>query len=193
MSPNKLNSNLTSSLHCLSSWDFKLVLGIVTLLATASAFQGAYSLGYTNGQEALDVALSATYPPGIYTNFDFLHWLNAMHIGIAVGLIVATIGLWSRRATGFLFSILALVWVCMVYAWWYRGTLHFLKNIEVTEYTKLHDPFFKEMGILRGASRWDVLILLMAVTLLLWQLKTLLRILRSSRKVKLGSETGPGL
>lgn len=177
-----LKETLTSKLRRLSSWDFKLVLGIATLLTTAITFQVAYSLGYLNGQEAFAVALSAIRPPGIYTNFDFLHWLNAIHLGIAVGLIIATIGLWSRRAAGFLFSMLALLWVCIVYVWWYQGTQHFLKNIEVTEYTRLHDPFFREMGMLRGASRWDILVLLVAMTLLLWQLRTLVAILRSSKK-----------
>jgi len=178
---NNLSEKLTGHLRSLSSWDFKLALGIVTMLTTISSFHVVYSSGYLNGQEALALSLSNIHPPGIYTNFDFSHWLNAIHIWIAVGLIIATLGLWSRKAAGFLISLIALLWVCFVYLWWYRETLHFLKNIEVTEYTKLHDPFFKQLGMLRGASQLDVLVLLVCVALVLWQLRTLLGIRKSSQ------------
>lgn len=188
MNTTKFNETLTGNLRCLSSWDLKLSLGVISLVTAAIAFQVVYSVGYVNGREALAVALSAIGPPGVYTNFDFLHWLNILHVGIALGYIMATLGLWSRRAFGFFFSILGLLSVCIVYVWWYQGTQHFLKNSEVTEYTKLHDPFFTEMGMLRGASWWDLLVLLVAMMLLLWQLKTLLGITRSVKN-KPGPET----
>lgn len=180
MNRSELNERLTRWLHRLSPWDFKLVLGIATVVTTASVLQLVYSVGHLNGQEALEISLRSNNLPGIYTNFDFAYWLVATHVAITVGLVIATIGLWSKKLIGFLLSMVALLWVCIVYVWWYRETLHFLKNIEVTEYTRLHNPYFRDMGILRGASRWDLLVLIATVLLLLWHLRMLLGI-RSSK------------
>ena len=176
----ELNSKVTSGLRSLPSWDFKVAIISAILVATSSTLLAAYNIGYVKGQDGFEAMSKIACSPGIYMNGDFLYKLNALHISITAGLIISAIGLWVRKAFSFLLSIIALVWICIIYIWWYLDTLHFIKNTEATEYTKLHDPFFHRMGMLYGATPWDTLVLVVVVILFLWQARILIKILRLS-------------
>ena len=89
-----------------------------------------------------------------------------MHAVITLGLTLAAIGLWTRKAGGFLLASAALTSVCGAYVWWYFETLYFLRAIEVTEYRKATNPFYRNMGLLRAASQLDLVILLVATLVL---------------------------
>ncbi|HSD45253.1 MAG TPA: hypothetical protein VLB87_01475 [Pyrinomonadaceae bacterium] len=169
MNPGDLNKKLMKRCENLASWDYKVALAIVNLAALVAIGQLIFSVGYLSGQETL----ANTARPEIYTNFDLYYWLNRMHAVIAFGLALAAVGLWIRKAGGFLLSSAALTSVCGAYVWWYFETLYFLRQTEVTEYTRATNPFFRDMGLLRAASQVDLVILFVAAAVLLWQLRTL--------------------
>lgn len=177
MNPGDLNKKLMKRCENLVSWDYKLALAVINLAAAAALVQLIFSIGYLSGQETL----ANIVQPEPYTNFDLAYWLNRMHAVITLGLTLAAIGLWTRKAGGFLLSSAALTCVCGAYVWWYFETLYFLRAIEVTEYTKATNPFYRNMGLLRAASQLDLVILLIAALILFWQIRTLFGALKLSK------------
>jgi hypothetical protein len=159
----KLKDKATRGSYYSLSWDAKVVMCIVIIITAISTLRVTYDIGYLKGQEDFEALLSITSPPGIYTNFDFPYWLNAIHIWVTLGLIVSTAGLLFRKVFGLFLSTLALIWVCIVYAWWYLDTLNFLENTEATEYTRMHDPVYESM--FRGATWGDVTVLIIVIVI----------------------------
>jgi hypothetical protein len=129
-------------------------------LAMASVLFLLYNIGYAKGYK------EAPYG-SVVSDFDFPHWLNRLHFGITTGLIAASIGLWFRTVRGLFLSVAGLTFVFTAYAWWYLRTKAYLANSEVTEYTRLHDPYYRNL-IFHGGTLWDTLVLIVTLLLFIW-------------------------
>jgi hypothetical protein len=46
------------------------------------------------------------------------------------------------------------------------------------------DPYYKEVGLLHGALSWDWVVLIVAIVLFTWELKTLMRISRNNSSLE---------
>ena len=144
----------------LTSVAYKVVLCVSLFLATSSILLFVYDLGYARGYGA--------GPHGsVASDFDFLFWLSRLHLAIAAGLIIAAVGLWSRRAVGVFLSMVGLASVAVVYAWWYVQTKAYVRNSEVTQFTKLHDPYYQNI-IFHGGTWWDWAVFIFDLLLLIW-------------------------
>lgn len=175
----QLSRKLASGLHTLSPQrDLTAALVLVAIIALSSVLLTAYNAGYIYGTEAHE----ALYSKVAASHVNFPHILNVMRINISIALVVGALGLWSHTAIGFLLSVLSLLWVGVVYTWWYFDSLAFLRNAEVSDYTEL--PDVRHTAMLRGANWLDIVILVAAITLLTWQIKTLINILKLSRKMQ---------
>jgi hypothetical protein len=178
MKEHKLISKLSYGLQLESSWDFRLAVGIATLVATISTIFLAYKFGYVGGQEEFETLYRASCTNCIYLiDGNSFHTLNALHVDITLALIIGAAGLWLRKIIGLFLSLIASISIFGIYIWWYLDTLHFLRyTIEVP----MNDPYYKEVGLLHGALSWDWVILIVAIVLFTWELKTLMRTLRNS-------------
>lgn len=162
----------------LTSWDFKVVLSVSITLATASILLFVYDIGYANGYGA------GPYGSAV-SDYDFFFWLSRLHLGIAAGLIIAAVGLWSRRVAGVLLSAAGLAWVAVVYAWWYLETKAYVAHSEVTQQTKLHDPYYRNIT-LHGGTWWDWTVLSVVLLILVWLTVAMRKALRKRSKLTEG-------
>ena len=171
-----LNRKVTSSLHALSAWDLGVAFTVAVLTAVISALFVAYDRGYEDGQDYVRALYSQAWASGS----SFSRILNNWRISIVVALVISAIGLWSHKAIGFLFSALALMWIGLVYLWWYFDSLAYLRGAEISDYSQLNIPNYPHVGALRLARWWDVVVLVVAVAIFAWQVKTLISIFRTS-------------
>jgi hypothetical protein len=155
----------------MKSWNFKIARAISIALSVASTAALIYEIGYSAGSDAGEPVVS---------DFDFYHRLNRLHLGITIGLIVTAVGVLMNKMRGFLLSSLGLIWVGVVYLFWYMQTQAYLRNSEVTEYTRLHDPYYRRL-IFNGAGWWDVTVLVLAFLLLVWIALTVFRTWQAGR------------
>lgn len=174
MSGRSLNDKLSGGLRALSSWDFTVAVGLIFLVTVSSVLYAVYELGYINGKETGDLHSQASI-----SHADFPQFLNSLHVVIATTLVVGAVGLWSRRVGGFFLCAFALLWVQIVYVWWYFNSLAFLRNSEVSSFSEL--PEIQHVLGLQGAAWWDLVVLVVTITLLLWQAKTLIATIRLPR------------
>lgn len=166
-----LRSRGTAFSYSFVSRDVKIALAVVTFTAIGSATFFTYSLGYTNGYEDFMSTFAKTCSSlASISDNDFPYWLNIVHLYIALEFFISAIGLWSRRVFGFFLSLLALLGVFLVYVWWYLETLNYLTNTELIKYTKFSIAYNQNIGLFREATRWDIIVLVAAVVLFLWQI-----------------------
>jgi hypothetical protein len=170
MTVRELNIKITTALRGPLSWEFKIMLGIAAIVLVANVTYSAYIVGFTNGQ-----ALESTRN---YTISGDDRFVILLRIGITAGLLVCAAGLALRRLSGVIASMLGIIWLVLVYAWWHRESVAFLRNLEVADYSSL--PGLSHAAGLRGATWWDLLVLVIAVILFIWQAIALLRALKSS-------------
>lgn len=179
LSDTQLNRKLSSELHTLSPHRYlTAALILVVLTAFSSVLLTVYNMGYIGGIEANE----ALYSKVTASQVDYSHILNLMRISVSIALLVGAIGLWSHKAIGLLLSALSLLWVGTVYTWWYFDSAAFLRNVEVSDYSQL--PDVQHIAMLRGANWLDIIVLVAAMTLLCWQIKTLIRLLKSFGKMQ---------
>lgn len=175
----QLNGKLADTLNAHSRQrDFTLALFLLVLTASGSLLLTAYKMGYEGGGEASE----AVYSKVTASHVNFPYILNIIRINITIALISSAIGLWSRKVAGFFLSTLSLLWIVIIYIWWYFDSLTFLRNAEVSDYSKL--PDVQHTAMFRGAYWWDIIILAAIITLLAWQIKTLISILKSPGKMQ---------
>lgn len=153
-----------------SFWNDKIAFAVAFLITQGSIIHLAYLNGYVNGQEESKAFLT-----------EFPYKMIAIHFWISVGFVVCTIGLYSRKVMGWFFSSLSLLWVCMIYGWWHLKTLNYLSDLRVG--TELYNRRYQEVGLFHGATQWDMIVLSITITLFLWQIRVLMKILKSARKV----------
>jgi hypothetical protein len=94
---------------------------------------------------------------------------------IEIALIIATISLLSRKLNGFLISLIALVWVVVEYIGWYVSTR---RGIVAAGFTQLPAGMPRAWN-LAGATPWNVVVLVIAISLLLWEARVVTQVLRS--------------
>jgi hypothetical protein len=149
----------------MNNWDFKLVRAAAIVVAFTNAVTLLYEVGFAKGYDAAGTVVS---------DFGFFHWLNRLHLGITTGLIITAVGLCLSRRRGLLVSGAGLTLVAAVYGWWYSRTQAFILNSEVTPYTRTHDPYYSLL-LFHGANWWDMFILVLTVSMLIWVVVALLR------------------
>lgn len=168
MTIGELNTKVTTALRGPLSWEFKIMLGLAMILFVANVAYSAYMIGFTNGQaSAVD-----TFTITGNGNFGIL-----LRIGITIGLFVCAAGLAFRRSSGVIASMLGIIWLFLVYGWWQRKSLAFLRNAEVADYSRLDLP---HAAGLWGATWWDILVLATAAILFIWQAVALIRVVKAS-------------
>jgi hypothetical protein len=169
MTLNPLSSKLASALRGSFASEFKVVLTVAAILFTAHLAYSAYTVGFTNGQ----VFESRRY----YTVSGGGNFMIRLRIATSLGLFVCVAGLAFRRLYGVLASMLGIIWLVLVYGWWQYRSVAFLRNLEVPDFSAL--PDVSHIAGLRGGSLWDLLVLLIAAIIFIWQAVTIVRVLRS--------------
>jgi hypothetical protein len=145
------------------------MLGLASLLFVASVVHFAYVIGCGRGPVSANAAFSISGGD----NFMVL-----LRVGITVGLLLCVAGLALRKSHGVFASILGLVCVFSVYAWWRSKTLLLLRSAEVSDRggANLHD--LPLAAGLWGATWLDLFVLGAAVLLFVWQVAVLTAALR---------------
>jgi hypothetical protein len=174
---NKLTNALRGSLAC----EFKIVLTLAAILFTANLAYSAYTVGFTNGQTFVN---SRDYTMSGDNLFEI-----RLRIAITLGLFVSAAGLAFRRLYGVVASMLGIIWLVLVYGWWQRVSVTFLRNLEVPDFSTL--PEVSHAAGLLGATWWDLLVLATAGILFIWQTIALIRVLRSSDDLFRSGAPGP--
>lgn len=145
------------------------MLGLATILLVANVAYSAYMIGFTNDQASTVDTFTITGNG----SFGIL-----LRIGTTIGLFVCAAGLALRRLSGVVASMLGIIWLVLIYGWWRRESVAFLRNLEVADYSSL--PDLSHAAGLRGATWWDLLALATAAILFIWQAIALTRVLKSS-------------
>lgn len=173
MISDKLNKLLVSALRTFSPRGYKYALGVATLTSALNALWVTYQVGYSYGQAGCGYPCTSGHQ-------DFNQLLIQLRVTIA--LVLVAFGLFSHKVVGFLISTLALVYVAAEYLWWYFDSLRWLKEVGVEDFSKLPLPHeVQHAGSFYGATWWDLTVLVIAIALFTWEMKTLLRILITPR------------
>lgn len=142
-------------------WQFRVVAGLASATAALSALRVAFNLGYNYG---------------VFRSVDGVHltccvnFLESFLIAITMALIVAVVGLWSRRKVGFITSLGALVLIPVIYLFWYLGTRSIMRRAEISSFEQMPDQS-QHLLPLAYATWWDVYVLLLVIALIVWHLK----------------------
>ena len=160
------------------TWILKFALVVVALTASISALRTAYNRGYlicANSPEYLDAL-------GIFSRHgDNRLLINDLHVQITVCLLICAVGLWLRRPIGLLVSLLAVTWITNIYLLWYRSTAAFMVEQEIPNFSLLQGPGKQHLVPLRGATWWDVVVMILVLALLIWLVKTFVTVFVTSR------------
>ncbi len=95
------------------------------------------------------------------------HSVIRRDLTIEIALIVAAIGALSRKVGGLLFTLIALVWVFIEYIGWYIWTKQTIVAAGLTDLPSGVPQAWK----LVGATPWNLVILVVAVFLFLWEVR----------------------
>ena len=159
----KLNSKTTSRLHSLSRYDINLA----RFVAAAAAFLQIWDHGSLIYQHHKMSAAGAEF----FVDTAYM----MMHLSIAFALLLSAICLWSRRASAFYISGLALAWVIYEYFSWYLASRSALKNAGLEHWPSGYPHAFN----IGGATGWNIAVLLLTVVLFVWHIKTFIGIFSS--------------
>lgn len=161
---NKLSNASRGSWTC----EFKVVSAIVMFLFIANLAYSAYALGFIDGQA---FESSGNYAVGGDSSF-----MIRLRLAIQLGLLVCVVGLVLRTLYGVLASMAAVISLGIVYSWWHRESDAFLRNLEVADYSAVPDA--GHVAGLRGGTWWDLLVLVVAAILFVWQVAILIRVMK---------------
>jgi hypothetical protein len=167
----KLFHHLTDGLRSLWSWDYRVALSVAVIAASVSALRITFNLGYNYGIFKYTELTHATCCVG---------FLESYLIAVTAGLLISAVGLWSQRAAGFFLSLLGLVWIGIVYSLWHISTLSIMYKADIQDFSHFPDQQ-QHLLTLDSATWWDLVVLSVVITLFIWQIKTLVVILRTSR------------
>jgi hypothetical protein len=146
-----------------SSWDYKIALSLSIIIAMGSIANLAYYIGYADGIKEAGKPI-----------LDFHVFLIAIHVWISIGSVIYIVSFFFKNLISWGISILSLVWVCCVYIWWHLEKKDYLLNtLELREGTDRYLQYSRSIGMLRGATQWDILILGIVIILILWQIRIL--------------------
>ncbi len=151
------------------SLDYSASLALTFLIAQTSVMYTFYQAGHIEGLRESGAFIT-----------ELPYTLNGLHILISIGLVVCTIGLWSRRIIGLVISSLALVSVLATYGYWHFRTVKYLS--EFRNDNQLYKRVQEEVGFFHGATRWDLAVVAIVVVLVLWHLVKLAKLITPVRK-----------
>lgn len=160
----KLWSNLANKLLTIQTWDYRIAFCLAASTALVSALRISFNLGYNYG---------------VFKSLDGNHltccvnFLESFLIPIAIATSVVAIGLWTKTAAGFLLSLFTTFCVIGLYVLWYLRTLSLLPRMEVPDFARLPNQG-QHLVALLDASWWDLAVLAIICSLLVWEIKTLL-------------------
>lgn len=145
------------------SLDHTASLVLAFLLAQASVMYTCYWVGHTEGVRESD---------GILTDFEYT--LDGLHIVISFCLGVCVVGLWLRRSWCLFISSVGLVGVLVTYGYWHFWTVEYLR--ELRDYPQLYGRVQEARGFFHGATKWDLVVLVIVAALFLWHVLKLARL-----------------
>lgn len=99
-----------------------------------------------------------------------------MHLTIEGALVIAALGLWSRKVTGIVIAEMALLWASIEYVGWFIWTR---RTIEAAGLSGIPDSIPHAMN-LYGSTGWNIAVLVIVTVLFVWELKTLTGVLSLS-------------
>lgn len=99
----------------------------------------------------------------IGVTIDLNYQIPRMKTRIALALIVGVLTLWPRRRTWFVVSILALSWVVVEYVMWNIDSIRGRAEAGL-------DSTSPPIAYLHGATRWDIVNLVLVLGILSWQI-----------------------
>src|SRR5215211_7388910 len=157
-------ADLTGILKSSEARGLRVCIAVAFLAGVLSILRTTFNLGYNSGSFDMSTAHHRSCCVGL---------LESFLIPITALLFVSALGLWWRKAAGFLISLLALGCASLVYLAWYRATLSIMRNYEVREFSQLP---LQGQGLLtlNDATWWDVAVLSIVILIAAWQLKVLL-------------------
>lgn len=98
-----------------------------------------------------------------------------MDVRIGLALFLSVAGLWSRRLIGLFLSALALAWVGLEYFTWFLWSMRIKSNAGIESFPSS----VVHASNLYGATPWNVVVLVLAVVVLLWEIGRLIKIAKS--------------
>lgn len=168
---------VTERLSALPQREIYFVLSSVTLTATLNILRVTYNVGYSHGW-----ADGAFHANG--TSLSGYNPLLLRQIIVGVSLVISAVGLWSHKGVGFFISALALICIGWQYVDWWLYSHRWLEQAGLTSFTELQDPNLPHVGELYGASWWDIIAFMVTAILLIWHIKTLASIRKSSEEAQ---------
>jgi len=151
------------------SLDHRAALALAFLIAQASVMYTCYWVGHTEGVRESG---------GMLTDLEYT--LDGLHIVISFCLGLSVVGLWLRRGWGLILSLLAFFSVVATYIYWHFMTVKYLS--ELLNNMALYRRVRQEVGYFLGATKWDFVVLILVVILLVWHLVRLTRMALERRR-----------
>jgi len=141
-------------------WQFRLLVSLASITAGLSALRVAFSFGYNYGVfRAVD---------GVHSTCC-LTFLDSFVVPITIALILAVVGMWSRKRIGLFVSFAALLFIPVIYVYWYLGTLSIMRKAEISSFDQMPNQS-QYLLSLANATWWDVYVLFVVIVLIIWQL-----------------------
>lgn len=148
-------------------------MSAIVLTASASALRLAFHLGYFYHLFKCTRLVRLTC---------YLSMEGSYVCVITLTLLLSAVGLWSQRRLGFLVSLLALAGLGEVYRQWYLASLSTMEMYGAKTFSELPEQQ-QHLLPLYNATWWDLVVLAVAVTVFIWQVVMLKRILKPTKIV----------
>jgi hypothetical protein len=94
---------------------------------------------------------------------------------IELALLIAAAGMLCRNVTGLMLSLVALIWVVIEYVWWFIWTKQTIAAAGLAELPS----GIPHAWNLAGATAWNLVVLVVAVCLFIWQARVTRETLRA--------------
>jgi hypothetical protein len=162
-----LSKQITEGLRALPSRDINLAISIAILTAILNVLW----VGWNQHNEV------ATYQRALASGAEIQRSLffPMILIRISVALVISAASLWFRNAIGLCVSALSLLWVGIEYIGWYNWSWHIKEGAGIKEFPSITP----HIANLYGATGWNMVVLLIAVALFVWEVKTFASIVAS--------------
>jgi hypothetical protein len=161
----RLFEQLTKYLQRNTGLEYKIVFITVCLWTLSYWTLIIYEIGFQAGQE--DIARK--HPETVYIgdgSYFLLYW--TMQNRILICLLGILIGLWIRRAIGYVFSLLCNLAIAGIFCHWYLQTLRFISNLELDKGEIQHRKLLQEVGLFYGGTFLDYITFGFTIILIIW-------------------------
>lgn len=169
MALHQLSKKLANASRGYLAGEFNIVLTLAAVLFVANLAYSGYLIGFMHGRE---FEMSHTYTISGGSNFKI-----RLRLATSISLFICATGLAFRSLYGVFTSMVAILSLVFVYGWWWRVSMAFLRNLEVPDFSSV--PDISHTAGLWGATWWDLLVLVIATIILVWQVAILIRVMRA--------------